>query len=65
MFNAMNKLKKKNADMVVMNDVTKAGAGFNSDTNIVTVITADGKEEIPKTEKTVLADILLDRIIEL
>lgn len=64
-FNAMNKLKKKNADMVVMNDVTKAGAGFNSDTNIVTVITADGKEEIPKTEKTVLADILLDRIIEL
>lgn len=48
-----------------MNDVTKAGAGFNSDTNIVTVITADGKEEIPKTEKTVLADILLDRIIEL
>ena len=58
-------MAKKNADMVVLNDVTKPGAGFNTDTNIVTIITKNTKEELPVMEKSALADILLDRIIEL
>lgn len=65
MANATEKLRKKNADMAVLNDVTKAGAGFNSDTNIVTLITKIGTEELPKMEKTALADVILDRITKL
>lgn len=63
--NAREKMTKKNADMVVLNDVTKPGAGFNTDTNIVTIMTKSTKEELPVMEKSALADILLDRIIEL
>ena len=63
--NAREKMAKKNADMVVLNDVTKPGAGFNTDTNIVTIITKTTKEELPVMEKSALADILLDRIIKL
>ncbi len=62
---AREKLLAKNADLAVLNDVTQAGAGFNSDTNIVTFITKDTVEHIPKTEKTVIADMLLDRILKL
>lgn len=62
---AREKLLAKNADLVVLNDVTQAGAGFNSDTNIVTFITKDTVEQISKTEKTVIADMLLDRILKL
>lgn len=63
--NATDKLIKKNADMAVLNDVTKVGAGFNTDTNIVTVITSAGAEELPLMSKTELANCLLDRIIAL
>lgn len=62
---AREKLLAKNADLAVLNDVTQAGAGFNSDTNIVTFITKDTVEHIPKTEKPVIADMLLDRILKL
>ncbi len=62
---AREKLLAKNADLAVLNDVTQTGAGFNSDTNIVTFITKDTVEHIPKTEKTVIADMLLDRILKL
>lgn len=60
--NARAKLQKKNADMVVLNDVTKKGAGFNTDTNVVTVITRDDEKEFGLLDKTVLADLLLDEI---
>ena len=63
--NAREKLIAKNADIAVLNDVTQAGAGFNSDTNIVTFVTKDNEEHIPKTEKSVIADMLLDRILKL
>ena len=62
---AREKMTKKNADIVVLNDITKPGAGFNTDTNIVTIITKTTKEELPVMEKSAIADILLDRIIEL
>ena len=63
--NAAAKMKKKNLDMIVANDVTKPGAGFNIDTNIATLITAKGKEEQPMQTKRQLAEIILDRILEI
>jgi phosphopantothenoylcysteine decarboxylase/phosphopantothenate--cysteine ligase len=48
--------------MIVANDVTQEGAGFDIDTNIVRFLTADGKvEELPKMTKAEVAEILLDR----
>ena len=63
--NAKAKLKAKNADMVVANDITLKGAGFNSDTNIVTIITNHSMSDIPRTPKDTLSDIILDKIMEL
>lgn len=60
--NALAKLNKKNADMVVVNDVTKQGAGFGTDTNIADIITADGCCSYPLMKKRELADIILDKI---
>lgn len=63
--NAVSKLKKKNLDMIVANDVTVPGAGFNVDTNIATLITAQGSEEQPMQTKRQLAEVILDRIMTL
>ena len=64
--NAKVKLKKKHADLVVANDVTQAGAGFNTDTNIATIIDNDGKcIESGEVQKRTLADIILDKVISL
>ena len=60
--NATKKLIKKNADMVVANDVPKQGAGFDVDTNIASFITKDGVEELPIMTKTELADRILDKV---
>ena len=63
--NAQSKLKKKNLDMIVANDVTKPGAGFNVDTNIAALITADGIVEQPLQTKRQLAEKILDKILEI
>ena len=64
--NATAKLKKKNADLVVANDVTVEGAGFNVDTNVATLIDKDGNRfESGKVSKSALADIILDTVIAL
>ena len=63
--NASEKLKKKKLDMIVANDVTAPGAGFNVDTNIATLITHDGEEDQPLQSKRELADVILDRILTL
>ncbi|MER2057091.1 MAG: phosphopantothenoylcysteine decarboxylase, partial [Clostridia bacterium] len=63
--NAAEKLTKKKLDLIVANDVTKPGAGFNVDTNIATLITKAGMEELPLLTKRQLADQILDKIIEL
>jgi len=63
--NAVSKLKKKNLDMIVANDVTAPGAGFNVDTNIATLITKNGTEALPLQTKRRLADVILDRVLEL
>ena len=63
---AKGKLKSKNADMVVANDVTKEGAGFDVDTNIATLITKDGKvRDCELMTKAALADVILDELIAL
>ena len=59
---ASDKLVSKNLDMIVANDITKAGAGFNTDTNIATLICREGTESLPLMSKKELADIILDRI---
>ncbi len=63
--NALGKLARKNLDMIVANDVTQEGAGFNTDTNIVTLITREGEESIPLMPKRELADLILDRALAL
>lgn len=61
--NAQKKLAKKNLDLIVANDVTAPGAGFDVDTNVVTFVTKDGLEKLPMMKKTEVADALLDRIL--
>ena len=64
--NAREKLRQKNLDMIVANDVSREDAGFESDTNLVKVIYRDGEmEEFPLMAKEEVADQLLERIKEL
>ncbi len=63
--NARRKLDKKNLDMIVANDVSKPGAGFNVDTNIATLITREGLTDCPLQSKAELAETILDKIVEL
>lgn len=64
--NASEKLTKKNADIVVANDVTAEGAGFGTDTNIATLIYADGRmESLPLMDKSYLAHCLVDGMLTL
>ena len=61
--NATLKLGAKNLDLVVANDVSQEGAGFNVDTNIVKLLFRDGRvEELPKLDKEELAGIILERV---
>jgi phosphopantothenoylcysteine decarboxylase/phosphopantothenate--cysteine ligase len=63
--NAKAKLKAKDLDLVVLNDATEPGAGFGVDTNRVTVIGRDGKQQDLKLmSKSDLAEVLLDRVEE-
>ena len=63
--NAANKVKKKNLDMIVANDVSLKGAGFNTDTNIVKFLYPDGQvEALEILSKDEVASILLDRVME-
>ena len=63
--NAKRKLEKKNADLVVANDVTRPGAGFGGNTNIVSLVTRDSAEELPLLPKSGVADAILDRVARL
>ena len=63
--NSKAKLEKKNLDMIVANNVKVQGAGFGTDTNVVTIITKDGVEELPMMSKEQVADQLLSRIINM
>ncbi|MGN1116636.1 MAG: bifunctional phosphopantothenoylcysteine decarboxylase/phosphopantothenate--cysteine ligase CoaBC [Candidatus Ornithomonoglobus sp.] len=63
--NSRKKLVKKNADMICANSLRQSGAGFGTDTNIITLITRDGAEELPIMSKFDAANAILDRIGEL
>lgn len=66
LLHAQEKLINKNLDMIVANDVTLPGAGFNIDTNIVKVIHKDGcVEELPQLSKRQVAEILINKICEM
>ncbi len=62
---ARDKLARKNLDMIVANDVMRPGAGFDVDTNIVTLITKDGQEALPMMSKAEVAQRILDRALAL
>jgi phosphopantothenoylcysteine decarboxylase/phosphopantothenate--cysteine ligase len=64
--NARKKLISKNADLIVANDVTAEGAGFDADTNIVTMFSRDGRDvALPKLSKGEVAQRILDEIVRL
>lgn len=61
---AMEKLKKKNLDLIVANDISAPGIGFQSDSNQVTIIDREeNMENLPLKPKREIADLLLDRIL--
>ena len=63
---ALDKLRRKKLDLIVGNDVSRSDAGFGVDTNIVTMLSADGHvETTPKLLKDEVADVILDRVIKL
>jgi len=64
--NARKKLSVKNADLIVANDVTAEGAGFDQDTNIVTLFSRDGRDlALPKLTKSEVAQRILDEVLRL
>jgi phosphopantothenoylcysteine decarboxylase/phosphopantothenate--cysteine ligase len=61
--NAREKLRRKNADLIVVNDITQPGAGFGGDTNIVTIIADDGTvDELPLLSKRQVAVRIFDAV---
>lgn len=62
--NSRQKLTKKNVDMIVANNLKVQGAGFGGDTNVVTLITADGATELPLQSKEEVAGKLLEEIMK-
>ena len=61
--NSVAKLHKKNVDMIVANNLKTAGAGFGTDTNVVTIITEDGARELPIMSKDEVAAAIVDEIL--
>ena len=64
--NARKKLTQKNADLIVANDVTAEGAGFDVDTNIVTIFSRDARDlPLPRMTKAEVAQRVLDEVLRL
>ena len=63
--NARRKLESKHLDLIVLNDVSQPGAGFNVDTNIATLITPDSQTEYPLRTKKQLAEDILDAVLDI
>ena len=61
--NSQRKLQKKHLDMIVANNLKVVGAGFGVDTNVVTILTPDGIQELPLMGKDQVAGRLLDEIL--
>lgn len=63
--NSRRKLSSKNADMICANSIKTAGAGFGTDTNIITIITAGNEEELEIMTKFDAANLILNKMKEL
>lgn len=63
--NATKKLTSKNVDMIAANNLKVAGAGFGTDTNVITLIRKDGTKELPILSKEEVAKVILDEMMEL
>lgn len=64
--NAREKLARKNLDMIVANDLTEEGAGFDVDTNVATILFPEGEAvELPRLTKKELAGVILDQVAKL
>ncbi len=64
--NAKEKLVRKNCDLIVANDILAEGAGFASDTNIVTLMDKKGNcEQLPRLSKREVATAILDRVVRI
>lgn len=61
---AEEKRKRKNVDMIVANSISQEGAGFQGDTNIVTIITEQGQNPVSIRSKDEIADVILDEIVK-
>ena len=62
--NSRKKLEKKRVDMIAANNLKVEGAGFGVDTNLLTLITKDGLDELPMVTKEAAADLLFDSILK-
>jgi phosphopantothenoylcysteine decarboxylase/phosphopantothenate--cysteine ligase len=62
---ARRKLKEKNMDIIVLNDVTKAGSGFDVDTNSVVILDREKEISLPLLSKDSVAEAILDRLVQL
>lgn len=63
--NSRVKLEKKHVDMIAANNLKTDGAGFGTDTNVLTLITKDGAEELPLMSKEEAAQRILDRLFQI
>ena len=63
--NSEKKLTNKNCDMICANSLRTAGAGFGTETNIITIITADDEQKLPLMSKEEAAHRILDRILKM
>lgn len=59
------KLKKKNLDLIAVNDISKSNSGFEAETNRVLLIDSAGEEQLPLTSKQATADLILDKVLSL
>ncbi|MBQ8042769.1 MAG: bifunctional phosphopantothenoylcysteine decarboxylase/phosphopantothenate--cysteine ligase CoaBC, partial [Clostridia bacterium] len=62
--NSLSKLKRKNVDMIIANNLNDKGAGFAGDTNKVIFVTKDERKDVPLMSKEMLADVILSEILE-
>ena len=63
--NSRKKLEKKHVDMIAANNLKQAGAGFGTDTNILTLITKDHITELPMMSKEEAASGLMDELMKM
>ncbi|MCI8292531.1 MAG: phosphopantothenoylcysteine decarboxylase, partial [Hespellia sp.] len=63
--NSIQKLEKKNADLIAANSLNEPGTGFGTDTNHLTLIGQDGIKDLPMLSKENAAEVLLDELLKL